>query len=275
MGFTVGCVPYLNAVPLVHAFEELGSSSPVRVIYDVPSNLPSLLDSGIADAIMVSSVDCLRIPGRRISLSTCIASQHNVDSVRLFSKVPFGQIRSLAWDQSSMTSNRLAMILLQEVYGVEPDFEVCPPDLNKMLASHDACILIGDLGMAAIPEGLHVMDLGGEWRNLTGKPFLWAGWIGGEGLTPELTDHLIEGYQRAMDDSGSLLPAVIDAGVKKSRLPRAVVERYLTETMDYEFGLDKLCALHCFQEHLLACGFVDAKHTPDLVMGARLSVGTR
>src|SRR5471032_1724555 len=105
MKYTVGSVPYLNAKPLVRAFEVWGEESPVNVIYEVPSKLPALLAAGEVQAIMVSSIEAFRHPGSRIAEGVCIGSQREVMSVRLFSKVPPRMIETLALDQSSMTSN--------------------------------------------------------------------------------------------------------------------------------------------------------------------------
>jgi predicted solute-binding protein len=66
VSYVVGCVPYVNAKPLVTFFERLGDQSPVRVLYDVPSRLPALLDSGAAQAALVSSFEALRTPGRTL-----------------------------------------------------------------------------------------------------------------------------------------------------------------------------------------------------------------
>ena len=49
--FRVGCVPFVNARPLVAAFD--APNDWVEVVYDVPSKLPALLDSGEVDAILV------------------------------------------------------------------------------------------------------------------------------------------------------------------------------------------------------------------------------
>ena len=142
------------------------------------SLLPSMLDSGQADAIMVSSIHALVNPGSRVAACLSIGSQDEVLSVRLFSKVPIRQIKSLATDLSSMTSNALARIVLAEQYGVHPVSAPQPPSLDAMLRDHDACLMIGDNGMAAEANGLALLDLGREWRELTGLPFVWALWVG-------------------------------------------------------------------------------------------------
>ena len=152
--YRVGSVPYLNAKPLVRQFEDLGASSPVSVVYDVPSQLPALLEAGEVQAILVSSIEALRHPDLHFADGVSICSQREVFSVRLFSKVPFGEIRRLALDASSMTSNALAQILLDQRFGVRPATTTLPPDLDLMLAECDAGILIGDNGMRATgPEG--------------------------------------------------------------------------------------------------------------------------
>ncbi|MCC7230801.1 MAG: menaquinone biosynthesis protein [Fimbriimonadaceae bacterium] len=270
--FTVGCVPYVNAIPLVEMFEEMGPASPVRVIYKVPSELPALLKSGEAQAILVSSVDALRTSGRRMAEGGCIGSRDHVKSVRLFSKVPLGEIGTLALDASSMTSNRLAMILLKELLGIEPKTRMMTPDLGAMLAETDACILIGDIGMMSDGSGLQVMDLGEAWNRLTGKPFVWAAWIGGEGLVPELVWWL----QRAAACAGNALDGepyyiwknretMVARAMEQAHWPEEVAKDYFENVMAYRMDQSMLAGLKMFQEKLVANGFEDAVHFPQII----------
>jgi len=270
--FTVGCVPYVNAIPLVEMFEEMGPASPVRVIYKVPSELPALLKSGEAQAILVSSVDALRTSGRRMAEGVCIGSRDHVKSVRLFSKVPLGEIGTLALDASSMTSNRLAMILLKELLGIEPKTRMMTPDLGAMLAETDACILIGDIGMMSDGSGLQVMDLGEAWNRLTGKPFVWAAWIGGEGLVPELVWWL----QRAAACAGNALDGepyyiwknretMVARAMEQAHWPEEVAKDYFENVMAYRMDQSMLAGLKMFQEKLVANGFEDAVHFPQII----------
>jgi len=288
--YTVGCVSYVNAIPLVMRFEELGNESPVRVIYDVPSRLPALLESGEAQAILVSSIDALRVPGRRMADGVMIGSDGPVKSVRLFSKVRPSDIRTLAFDASSMTSNRLAQIILAERYGATPAAVTMPPSLGDMLAENDACVLIGDIGMVADGTGLHVLDLGEEWRRLTHKPFVWAAWIGNEGLTPELSAYLLAGagttyVGRHRDQEtwrGKMMPQVFsglaDEPVEEVRsrlIERALhhapswtaemVRDYYLNVMVYEMTDDGLGGLREFQRRLYVNGFMDSNHFPALI----------
>lgn len=148
----------------------------VEVVYDVPSRLPALLDSGEVDAILVSSIEYLRREDLVIAADVGIMSNGPVASVRMLSKVPLEEIQTLALDESSMTSNMLAQIILAE-RRVRPSLVTMEPDQAAMLAECDACVLIGDKGLEADGTGLVDIDLGAAWTELTGESFTWAVWL--------------------------------------------------------------------------------------------------
>lgn len=156
----------------------------VEVVYDVPSRLPALLDSGEVDAILVSSIEYLRRDDLVIAADVGIMSNGPVASVRMLSKVPLETIKTLALDQSSMTSNMLAQIILAEK-GVRPRLVTMEPDQTAMLAECDACVLIGDKGLEADGTGLVDVDLGAAWTEMTGEPFVWALWLAKRDRFPE------------------------------------------------------------------------------------------
>lgn len=246
--FRVGCVPYVNAIPLAMPFVRPDSNIEVR--FDVPSRLPSLLDSGEAQAILVSSFDALTQANRRMGRRVCIGSFGPVESVRLFSKVPFEKICSLALDQSSMTSNSLAQIVLAESLDCRPSTCKMAPDLNSMLEGNDACVLIGDIGMAADGTGLHVLDLGEAWTDLTGLPFVWAAWVGRDEFSAELADQLGSALEQGfgVDDW-------VQAAVTQSGWEEEVARRYFGSTMRYEFTHEMETGLKLFQSKLANHGF--------------------
>lgn len=230
MPLTVASVPYVNAVPLVARFEL--EPSDVTLVYDVPSKLPPLLADGTADAILVSSIDVVQNPGHHLHPEVCIGSHGAVESVRLFSRVPFSEITSLALDANSMTSNALAQLILEDAYGVRCESAPEGGDLTETLKRYDAAILIGDRGMEADGTGLHVLDLGLAWRELTGLPFVWAGWISRKPLAQAA---LLTG---ALDWALSHRAEVEALAVQRSGWPLSRVQSYLWQTMAYEFSDD-------------------------------------
>jgi chorismate dehydratase len=258
--FTVGCVPYLNAKPLVRRFRDLGDRSPVHVVYDVPSRLPPLLEEEVAQAILVSSIEALRLPCR-VADGVAIGSQGAVRSVRLFSKVPLDRITTLALDQSSMTTNALAQIVLADAYGVRPGVKLFPPVLSEMLADSDAGILIGDAGMRQSGENLHVLDLGDAWLELTGLPFVWAVWLGGEGLVPELAGLL----RHAARWGRQHLEEIVPGAAEETGFTVSEARTYLAEVMDYDLGPRQKAGLAEFGRRLVAHGLLERTYEPSWV----------
>jgi chorismate dehydratase len=261
MPYAVGSVPFLNARPLVARFESLGEDSPVGVVYDWPSRLPSLLESGEADAILVSSLDALTRLDARAAAGVCIGTQGPAQSVRLFSKVPFERIGSLALDASSMTSNALARIVLAERHGIHPSCRPCEPDLQAMLADHDACLLIGDKGLFAEAADLRTLDLGEAWRGLTGLGFVWALWVGGDRLTPELSALLNGAWAWAE----GRIEEIADQAAATTGWDRHVCREYLGQVMRYRFDPGLVMGLREFGRLALRHGLVEAARLPELV----------
>ena len=256
--YRVASVPYINARPLVLALEKFGWT---EVRYEVPSRLPHVLDAGEADVVMVSSFDALRTPGRTIAAGCAVATLGTVDSVRMFSKVPYEKIRTLALDQSSLTSNHLALSLLAEIYGVHPEAAGAPPDLHDMLADHDACILLGDKGFEADGTGLHVMDLGLEWRQWSGKPFVWAVWVGTSSLSPDLVEIL----SRAKEWGLANTEEVVQDTMARVGWSHDVAEHYLDRTMNYDLSEAHLEGLELYRRLLVKHGFIDEQAPPRIV----------
>lgn len=260
MPYTVGSVPYVNAKPLVHKFKKDGLQSSVQVVYRIPSELPALIDSGDVQAALVSSFDALRSPGRRIGAG-CVSTRGVAESVRLFSKVPFENIQSLALDRSSLTSIHLAQVVLAESYGSKPEVTNLPPDLATMLGRCDAAVLIGDLGMLADGTNLHVLDLGSAWAALTGLPFVWAAWIGGEDFDEDLAAVLEEANHWGQNH----LNEVIEETQAEVNWPGDWCRHYLAETMNYSLTEEHLEGLRALQQLLVKHVLLEEAHFPEVV----------
>jgi chorismate dehydratase len=175
----LGAVGYLNARPLVFGLELKSAMFSLR--FDVPSKCAALLHEGSIDVGMIPSIEYLRgHDAYCIAPDIGVVSAGPVASVALFSKVPVGEIRSIAADTSSRTSNALLRVLCYERFGIDPSFVPMPPNVTEMLRGHDAALLIGDpaLFLDHVASGLHKIDLGEEWTAMTTLPFVWAFWAG-------------------------------------------------------------------------------------------------
>lgn len=165
--FRIGCVPYLNARPLIERL-----ACPVRLA--PPRRLAQALARGALDAALLPVLECFRrgyatVPG------VAIASDGPVQSVLLHLRVPPGKIRVCALDRNSMTSNALARILLERRFGARPRYGMRDPSRGPALPrASDAAVTIGDNSFRRFAS--RTLDLGAEWKRFTGLPFVYALW---------------------------------------------------------------------------------------------------
>ncbi|MCS6918556.1 MAG: menaquinone biosynthesis protein [Fimbriimonadales bacterium] len=250
MRYRVGSVPYINAAPLTRWLETESGARAAEVVYAPPSQLAQMLQAGALDVALVSSVEHFRRPDTRFVQGLAIASEREVLSVRLFSRLPLEQIRTVALDTSSLTSAALTRILLKQAYGVQADYIPAAPNLEAMLAQADAALLIGDLGMTAQHEAAtQILDLGAVWRDWTGLPFVWAVWLMNADAPAEpLSALLHESYQWG----ATRLDAIIDAEAQRTGIPYDLCRRYLREVMVYAIDERFLRGLERFRHEWLA-----------------------
>ncbi|MBI2300987.1 MAG: menaquinone biosynthesis protein [Armatimonadetes bacterium] len=238
MTYRVGTVQYLNAKPLTWALEQ-GWIEGVEVVSDVPSALAARLLAGELDAAMLSSIVALREPLMQvIPEAGCIAADGPVQSVLLFTKVHVEQIARVALDVSSLTAAGLTRVLLEQRYRLRPEYITMPPDLGAMLAEADAALLIGDPGLAHYvadqPAGLYdVLDLGREWHEWTGYPFVFAAWIArNRHDDPGLAAVL----RRSREMSCAAIADIARDAAARLGLGEMVCRHYLERVIRYQFG---------------------------------------
>ena len=239
----VGVVHYLNSWPLAWSFLRGAATPGIEPVYLPPAQVAEGLRSGELAAGLLPSAELQRIPGLAVVPGLCIASQHEVRSVLLVSRVPFAEIRTLALDESSRTSAVLVQVLLAERFGVRPAAVPFRPDLDAMLETADAALLIGDPALRVDRNGYEVIDLAAEWRALTGLPFVFAVWAMTEKAAgSDLPQVLAENLEAAERD----MPRLIAEAAAHGRLPVAEVQAYFTQHLSYRLGPAERASLEEF-----------------------------
>ena len=257
MRLRIGSVPYLNAKPLVDWFHSGRCNEDVEVIYAVPSLLAQMLRDDRLDVANVSIFEGLQNPALRLVPDISISANGAVKSVRLFTKVPLPQIRSVALDTGSLTSSALIRILLKESFGLEPVYTHHAPHLGDMMNRCDAALLIGDLKLFDLQIGMTVYDLGKGWLDLTGLPFVYAGWLAREDrasavMTEMLTRAKMWGTER-LDELAAKWAIRMDLPLDRCR-------DYLLNVMNYDLSSENWRGLKLFQEKCFAHGLVPDVH---------------
>jgi chorismate dehydratase len=177
----VGAVSYLNTKPLVYGLAD--RSSEIELVYDLPSRLADRLEGGELDIALIPSIEYLRHPGYTIVSDACIGCRGPVLSVKLLSRRPMAQIRTLALDEGSRTSAVMVQILLKARFGLSPRLQLLPHGADLTQAATDAVLLIGDRAIHP-PTGIfrECWDLGDQWCRWAELPFVFAMWVARPGV---------------------------------------------------------------------------------------------
>jgi len=146
------------------------------ISYTLPSACARALQAGTADIGIIPAAAYTQVPGLMVLPGVAIASRRPVRSILLISRVPIDQIRSVALDTSSMTSVALTKILFAKWLGGRRTFTSMSPNIEEMLAQHDAGLVIGDPALQIDRSRYLTLDLAEEWIRHTGKPFVFAFW---------------------------------------------------------------------------------------------------
>ena len=240
----LGAVSYLNTRPLVHELDARADLFNVR--FDVPAQCAALLHEGRIDLGLIPAIEYLRGQYRMVP-GVAIASDGPVASVAIFSRVPVDQIRTLAMDISSRTSVALTRVLCAQRWQIAPKFMPAEPELREMLSRADAALVIGDPALAIdhAALGLTKIDLGSEWREFTGLPFVYAMWCGrDDACGPE---HVAE-LNAARDRGTAAIDEIARAESGGDHARRQRAAGYLRDNLRYRLGERELAGLRRFHE---------------------------
>jgi chorismate dehydratase len=240
----LGAVSYLNARPLVYGLDAVPDQFDVR--FDVPAKCASLLHEGKVDLGLIPAIEYLRgdyaiVPG------VSIASDGPVATVAVFTRMPLGEVKSIALDSSSRTSVALTRILCATHWRIEPAFMPAEPDLDAMLGRADAALVIGDPAFDIDParRGVTKIDLGSEWKALTGLPFVYAMWTGRPGAaTPAECRALQDARDRGVAHLAGIARDVAGGDADLER--RSLI--YLRDNLKYGLGEAEAAGLRRFHE---------------------------
>jgi chorismate dehydratase len=258
----ISAISFLNTAPLMWDFEHGGAGRNFEISYTLPSSCARDLQGGTADIGIIPSAAFTQIPGLTVLPDIAIASRHKVRSILLVSRVPIEKIRTVALDTSSMTSVALTKVLFEKWIGGGRTFRPMLPDIDRMLATNDAGLLIGDPALRIDRSRYYTLDLAEEWIRHTGKPFVFAFWAVREDAMREADPSLdIVGIFQQSRDHG-LASANLDRIAKQWApelgLTEPEVRSYLTTNIYYRLDEPCLEGLQLFYRYAVEVGALPA-----------------
>jgi len=246
----VGSVSFLNAKPLIHGLE---AAEHLKLSLAVPSKLLQGLKSAALDVALLPVIDYQRMEGLCIVPSGGIGCDGETLTVRIFSKCPVTQIKTLACDPDSHTSVALARVIFAEQYGTSPSFVDWTREEQQPC---DAKLLIGDKVVCEEPPGFeHQIDLGSAWKALTGLPFVFAVWTARKGIDLGDLPAQLEEAKRA----GLLnVKEIVQRYAVGKGWPAGLALQYLTVYLKFDIGPKQLEAIRKFHSLAAKHGMIEA-----------------
>ncbi len=165
-GTRIGCVPYLNAKPLVFGIED-------RVVFDVPSVLAERFGAGEFDVALLPVFKVLEMTQPLAVDGLSISAFGPVRSVIVAHRRPLSETPRICLDTASRSSSNLLRVLLRGYFQLSPELVETSDDPDV------ARLIIGDPALDFQREargGWGITDLAAAWRDWTGQPFVFAVW---------------------------------------------------------------------------------------------------
>lgn len=233
-GLRVGCVPYLNARPLVWGIEK-------EVRFEVPSILSDAFAGGQFDVALLPVYEVLRTGEMTAVDGLSISAKGPVRSVFVAHRQPLKDVSEIVLDPSSRTSVNLLRILLADHFRLSPRLVQTSDD------PFAARLLIGDPALAYrrnLAPAWQLTDLGEAWMTWTGKPFVFAIWV----IHSRCRNRdLVARFLRQVAAAGLLARDEIAAAADD---PPTALD-YLTRAIRFELGAGEKEGLRHFRNALL------------------------
>ena len=248
---TIGRVSFINCEPLF-----FGLDNSWNVLPAPPSWLTGHLLRRDCILAPIPAADFAKNVDNLVLVpDLAISSKGEVGSVLLFGKTELKNMKNIALPSDSATSVALLKYLVK-TNNLNPEFIEMGPDLNGMLEKCDGCLLIGDRALESAREfpGLVKLDLGAEWKRVSGHPMVFGVFAARKdsdvslvkGAYDALLERLVE-----FENDANVRADVIEVSCKKSSQNSERLERYFGEVIN-RIDVEDLNGLKVFLAD--ACG---------------------
>jgi len=235
----VGAVTYLNTKPLIYGMQQEDFLKEYDLIRAYPSQLADMLKNGELDIALVPVALLPELPEYHIISDFCIASDHEVASVCLFSERPLSEVKRVYLDYQSRTSVALLKILFSRFWKQDVEWlKAGNESYIDQIQAKTAGLIIGDRALQFYERFAYRYDLVSAWREMTGLPFVFAVWVSLKPLPVDLS-----AYLTAIQEKGY---RQINRMAEQESCTFFNVKKYFTEHISYVFDQPKKLAMNTF-----------------------------
>ncbi|MCE5326284.1 MAG: menaquinone biosynthesis protein [Planctomycetaceae bacterium] len=239
--YVFASVPYANASPLAHFLPQVCGGA--QVVYGHPSSLAQRLVAGEVDVAMLPVAAYFATPGLAMIDGMGICADGAVWSVLLKCRRPLSEIRVVAADPASRSSNALAKLLLKEHFRQSVEM------ITDAGAEADADVVIGDRALCQPPAPCGDLDLGQCWKDMTALPFVFAVWA--YRAEAENAAALAQIASAAKDMGCRNIEVLAAIRAETLHLPLERCREYLASIIRYDLGPREAQGMERFRQLLM------------------------
>jgi chorismate dehydratase len=260
----LGRIPWINCYPIYTAVDRGLVSLPAELVTGTASELNDLLAAGALQVSVVSAVEYARnAAAYHLLPDLAISCDGPVHSVALFSKRPLEELTgcTVLLSASSRTSVLLLELLCRHRWKIRPQFASARAEAHDLesLAGlpHDAVLVIGDAALHLSTKSVYPIrvDLGSEWKEWTGLPFVFAVWAARREVSPQAVRVIHERLLQSRDWGLANLDLLAASAAHDTGVSEAVCRAYLAD-LDYALSYRHLAGLTDFFGRLARDGMV-------------------
>jgi chorismate dehydratase len=260
----LGRIPWINTFPVYGAIDRGLVKVEAEIVSGTASELNDLLAAGELDVSVVSAVEYARnAAAYHLLPDLAISCDGPVRSVKLFSRRPVTELEqaTVLLTASSRTSVLLLELLCRHRWKVSPRFATVRAEAVDLAAlgefPHDAVLVIGDAALLLAASGRYQVeaDLGQEWKEWTGLPFVFAVWAARRQADQEVAQRIHRSLLESRDWGLAHLDDLAQSAALATGLDPMVCRHYFDD-LDYRLSYRHLAGLTDFFRRLAQDGLV-------------------
>lgn len=231
----VSAVSYINSYPFIIGLRDGEVAPMIDLEVCHPSECADRLIAGETDLGLIPVAMLASMNEYYVVSDYCLSTNGEVRTVLLVSNTSFEQIKRIFLDFRSRSSVTLCRILAARSWQREFEWEPAPEEFDiTAMKQGEAAVMIGDRCFEYARFFDVRLDLGLEWKKLTGLPFVFACWVSAR----KLPEHFTTLFNKALGEGlarRNEAVALLKEGAAAS--PEEVIY-YLNNNID--FRLDDL-----------------------------------
>lgn len=249
----IATVSYLNARPLIDGLEH---ERDLTLVPKVPSELLETIETEKAEMALCPVID-FQTSGTELEIvpSGAIGCDGPALTVKLFSSLPFSELKTIVVDGESHTSVALLRIVLHEMHRLHP--VLAPASRAAEHPDAEALLLIGDKVIQSTPDPEafpHQLDLGTAWKKISGTPFVFATWMTRAGVD---LGNVPRRLNRVRLDNRDHLSEIAARHASANGWPEDLAIDYLSRNLRYELSQPELAGIEEFWGRCRDLGIID------------------